>query len=243
MVKKEPDELSNFNAEKSRKNKTYEIDSNEWLGAPEPDELSNFNAEKSKKNKTYQIDSNEVLGALEHVDEAFSEDITGARNEEQAIMEAARKRKRFQAGTTKDFYIIYYVFVTVAMALCLAGLFNLVVLHNKIFTFYFVAAFLTLILPIMIKNHNITRFVIITPDVLMMGKGDSIRSIGWQEIDKIREIRKNRKHFRWTIITDKYGRSITFSSMLFPRFDLFMSVLRVAQRFYEEKTKETDTAI
>jgi len=243
MVKKEADEPSDKGPEKSRKKITYEINSNDWLDASESNELSNFNPDKSRKNKTFQIDSSEVTDALERVDEAFSSDITGSGNEEQAIMEAARKRKRFQAGTTKDFYIIYYIFVTAAMVLCLAGLYNLLVLHNNIFTFYFISAFLALILPIMIKNHNITRFIIITPDVLMVGKGDSIRSIGWQEIEKIREIRKNRKHFRWTIITDKYGRSVTFSSLLFPRFDLFMSVLRVAQRFYEEKAKETDTAI
>jgi hypothetical protein len=206
------------------------------------DELSNYSLSK-KKAKTYQIDSSEVLGALEHVDEAFSDDVTGSVSEEEAIHDAARKRKRFQAGTTKDFYMIYYVFITFAMALCVLGLFNLIVLHNSIFVVYLVLAVLMLILPIMIKNLNITRFVIITPDTLMVGKGDSIRSIGWQEIEKIREIRKNRKHFRWTIITDKYGRSITFSSLLFPRFDLFMSVMRVALRFYEEKSKKTDTAI
>ncbi len=219
------------------------------MARSDPDEFSNFQPEKSKKGKTYQIDSGDVLGALEHVDEAFSDNLSlkeltikGTSSDEDAIIAAGRKRKRFLAGTTTDFYMLHYFFITIALALCVKGLFDLILYHRDTFVIYFVLATLALILPVMVKNLNITKYVIITPEALMIGKGDNVRSIGWQEIVEIKEIRKNKKHFRWTILTDNLGRHITFSSLLFPGFDLFMSLLRVALRFYEEKSKETDTA-
>lgn len=166
--------------------------------------------------------------------------------QEQAIAAAATKRKRFNAGFTRDLKFILYWAVTLSLAAISGGLVMLMQLRPDYY-YCFIGAALPLAVPWLIYSQNRRRFVILTPQFLMVGQGEAVRSVSWDDIKSVKEVRQKSKLFRWVVITDKMDRRICISSLIYPRFDLFMSVLRIARRYYEEgkdkiKTKRGSSA-
>ncbi|MDQ7821815.1 MAG: hypothetical protein RDV48_03365 [Candidatus Eremiobacteraeota bacterium] len=158
---------------------------------------------------------------------------------EDDLLKARTKRKRFDGGITSELKTIFFLFLTAALALIAAGLYFILVEKKvNISICVFIGALVLLVLPVLYGLSNRNNFVVVTPECLMVGRGEAVSSIVWSDITSVRESGAKRRTFRSVTLEDRTGRKINISSVVFPKYDLFLGLLRMAKRFYEEGGKK-----